>query len=291
MALRRPATEKFEDMNQEQDQLTAAPGAAIEEVAEVTQVVPAASPVAANEPAVAPTPVTQTAVAVAVAPSRSLVTANEAAAQAKAFQRELDEMKGASDFSYGNYEVFKGNNGEIAQTGGKSDVSLGRWCKVRLMGWDDHHEITPGSQEKSTKDFVAYSKDGKTIDSIVGSEMKSWEGKNVDEYVEYLRTTEGFDKASCKRYIDLACALLGSDTGDGPVNSGVIQITLSPSSIPSFSKYQQSLKDQARCVAMGLAGFNLPEDPFTFFVIREVVSANSNKWTKLTFSANLPAKI
>ena len=289
MALRKPAQDKFEDMNQ--DQLTAAPGAEMEEVAEVTQVAPAAAPVAANEPAVAPTPVAQTAVAVVAPRATAVANVNEAAAMAKKFQREWDEMKDSCDFSYGNYQVFKASNGEIAQTGSKESVSLGRWAKVRLLGWAFHHEITPGSQESNTKDFVAYSKDGDVIDSVIGSEMKSWEGKPVEEYLDHLRNTEGFDKASCKKYVDLACALLGSDTGDGPVNSGVIQVTLSPSSIPSFSRYQQSLKDQARCVAMGLPGFTMPEDPYTLFLVREVVAANGNRWSKIVFHSTLPAKI
>ena len=238
---------------------------------------PAPAPAAAQLPAV------QASTAV------STMSRDEIARQAKAFQAELNDMKGAADFTFGNYAVFKGNNGEIAQTG-KDDVSLGRWAKVRLLAWDDHHEISPGSQDKNSKDFVAYSKEGRIVDHVIGEELKSWVGKSVDEYVEYLRTTEGFDKASSKRFVDLSAALLGTDSGDGPVGT-VIQITLSPSSIPSFTKYQQALKDQARCAAMGLPGFSVPEDPFSFFVIREVVSANNNRWTKLNFAAQLPAKI
>lgn len=220
----------------------------------------------------------------------STMSRDEIARQAKAFQAELNEMKGAADFTFGNYEVYKGSNGEIAKTGSGEGVSLGRWAKVRLLAWDDHHEISPGSQDKNSKDFVAYSKEGRIVDHVIGEELKSWVGKSVDEYVEYLRTTEGFDKASSKRFVDLSAALLGTDSGDGPVGT-VIQITLSPSSIPSFTKYQQALKDQARCAAMGLPGFSVPEDPFSFFVIREVVSANNNRWTKLNFAAQLPAKI
>ena len=60
---------------------------------------------------------------------------DEIARQAKAFQAELNDMKGAADFTFGNYAVFKGNNGEIAQTG-KDDVSLGRWAKVRLLAFE-----------------------------------------------------------------------------------------------------------------------------------------------------------
>ena len=239
---------------------------------------------AAPAPAAAQLPAVQASTAV------STMSRDEIARQAKAFQRELDEMKGAADFSFGNYEVYKGSNGEIAKTGSGDGVSLGRWAKIRLLAWDFHTEISPGSQDKNSKDFVAYSKEGRIVDHVIGEELKSWVGKSVDEYVNYLRTTEGFDKASSKRFVDLSAALLGTDSGDGPVGT-VIQITLSPSSIPSFTKYQQALKDQARCAAMGLPGFSVPEDPFNFFVIREVVSANNNRWTKLNFAAQLPAKI
>jgi hypothetical protein len=239
----------------------------------------------AREEAAAPTP----AAVPAVRQSTAVGNVNDIAAQAKAFQRELDEMKGAADFSFGNYAVFKASNGEISQTG-KEDTSLGRWAKIRLLAWDDHHEITPGSQDKGSKDFVAYSKDGQVIDSVIGDEMKKWVGKSVAEYINYLRETEGFEKAGSKRYVDLSCALLATDSGDGPIGT-VVQVTLSPSSISSFSKYQQALKDQARCAAMALPGFSVPEDPFTLFLVREVVSSGSNKWSKINFFSNLPNKL
>lgn len=229
-------------------------------------------------------------VAVATAQATSTaVSLADAAARAKAFQREVQDMKGASDFAYGNYRVFKGNNGEIAETGGDQAV-LGRWAKVRLLSWDDHFEISPGDKGASTKDFVAYSKDGKTVDSVIGEELKSWVGKSVAEYVDYLRVTEEFPKTKNRRFIDLAVALLSTDNGDGPIGK-VIQVTLSESSIQAFSRYQQDLQDTARCVAMGLPGFQLPEDPFTFFLIREVAKKGDDKWTKLKIEANLPVKI
>lgn len=287
MALRKPAQEvQFEEVSttltQEQEVMT-----------EMNTTTVAANKVetAAIEAAPAPTaaPAVSTAVAVAPRQSNTVAVLGNIAEQAKAFQRELDEMKGAADFSFGNYPVFKGNNGEIAQTG-DSGVSFGRWVKGRLLAWDNHFETTPGSQDKGSKDFVAYSKDGQIIDHVIGEEQKKWVGKPVAEYVEYLHKEEGFDKAGTKRYVDLALAVLGTDSGEMPEN-GVIQITLSQSSISSFTKYQQSLKDKARCVAMGLPNFTMPEDPFTFFVIRELVSANGNRWTKLVFSSNLPAKL
>lgn len=221
--------------------------------------------------------------------SNTSVAVADASAKAKEFQREVQAMKGASDFSFGNFRVFKGNNGEILESGGDED-SLGRWAQVRLLSWDDHYEVSPGEQGASTKDFVAYSKDGETIDSVIGDEQKSWVGRSCAEYLEYLKTGEQFANAKKRRFIDTAVALLATDSGDGPVGE-VIQITLSESSIPAFSRYQEELKNKARCVAMGLPGFTLPEDPFTFFFIREVTSKGDNKWTKLRISASLPAKL
>lgn len=230
-----------------------------------------------------------TAVAVVAKASATSVAVANAAAKAKEFQKEVQAMKDASDFSYGNYPVFKGNNGEIAESGG-DEASLGRWAQVRLLSWSDHYEISPGEQGASTKDFVAYSKDGKTIDSVIGEDQKKFVGSSVDEYLKYLKEEEEFANAKVRRFVDTACALLATDSGDGPIGT-VIQVTLSESSIPAFSKYQQSLQDNARCVAMGLPGFSLPEDAFTFYFLREVASKGSNKWTKLKILSTLPAKI
>lgn len=247
-------------------------------------VVEKAEPVAA--PAAAPAP----AAAVAVRTTgTSLAARNEAAEIAKAFEKQILEMRGG-DFSYGTYRVFKGNNGELAEMSGDK-ASLGRWAKVHLLNWDEHFQVSPGSDDKSAKDFVAYSKDGVKIDSVIGEELKDqWTGKPVQAYLEYLKNEEDFAKADCRQFIDMACALLGTDSGDGPIGT-VIQVTLSSSSIPSFKKYTQSLKDTARCVSMGLPGFVMPENPMEFFLIREAASKGNNRWTKLNFASSLPAKI
>lgn len=241
-----------------------------------------------TEPTSAPAP-TPAPVPAVRATSTGVALKNEAAEQAKAFERAIMEMRGG-DFSYGTYRVFKGNNGEIAEMSGEKE-SLGRWAKVHLLNWDEHFEVSPGSDDKSSKDFVAYSKDGVTIDSVIGEELRdTWTGKPVAAYLEYLKDTEDFAKADCRQFIDMACALLGTDSGEGPIGK-VIQVTLSSSSIPSFKRYTQALKDTARCVSMGLPGFVMPENPMQFFLIREAASKGSNRWTKLSFASNLPAKL
>lgn len=237
-------------------------------------------------PAAAPAPATAVAVR---STSTDLATKNEAAERAKAFARQIAETQGG-DFSFGTYRVFKGNNGEVCEMNGEK-ASCGRWAKVHMLNWDFHYEVSPGTDDKSSKAFVAYSRDGITIDSVIGEEQRAdWEGKPVKEYVDYLRNEEDFAKADVRQFVDMACALLGTDSGDGPVGT-VIQVTLSSSSIPNFKRYVKTLEESARCVAMGLPGFTMPENPMEFYLVREAASKDNLKWTKLSFHSNLPAKI
>lgn len=275
MALKKPTFENEPDAQAQGD--TAVAEAPAKTVA----------PAAAVDPAAAAT-ATTTALAKASATSLSVA---DAANAAKAFKKEVEDMKGSSDFTYGDYDVFKADGGGISQTGAGKDMKLGRWAKVRLMGWDNSYQVSPGAEGASTKDFVAYSKDGKTIDSVIGEELKSWAGKPVQDYVQYLEKEEEFSNVKVRPFIDTACFLLGTESGDGPVGK-TVQITLSKTSMSSFSRYQQELVDNARAVSMGLPFAKLPEDPFTFyFIVERVQDAKGKKWDKLKIEAVLPAKL
>lgn len=227
-------------------------------------------------------------VAIARASASAVGAVDDTAARARQFKKDVEAMQGAADFSYGNHRVFKAKDGVIKEMNGEK-VDLGKWVKVRLLAWDRHFEVSPGEEGKSSGDFVAYSKDGVTIDHVIGEEQKSWEGKSVAEYLEYLRETEDFDKASKREFIDCQVAALGSE--EEPDFSGVVQVTLSSSSIPAFKKYQTDLEATAKCVAMGLPGYKLPEDPFTFYFVREAAEKGKNSWTKLKILMTLPAKV
>lgn len=278
MALKR---EKFEEVS-----------TAMTAQVEGSEITTAADTLAANDTVVEKAePVAAQAAAVAVRPAAttSLAARNEAADLAKAFAKQLADLQGG-DFSFGSYRVFKGSNGELAEMSGEK-VSCGRWMKVVLLNWNTHFEISPSTDDKSAKDFVAYSQDGITIDSCIGEEVRAeWAGKPVKDYVDYLRNEEDFPKADARPFIDMACALLGTDSGDGPIGT-VVQVTLSSSSMPNFKRYFTSLEGTARCVAMGLAGFSLPENPFEFYLVREAASKGSNRWTKIQLMSNLPTKL
>jgi len=292
MALRKPTFEQEPNTNAVDSADTGGDTAVVESPAGTADSAAAPSAVAAAPAAAAPAdaPVAPAATGLVKATTGTVAAMNDAAKRAKEFQKEVEAMKGASDFAFGNYRVFKGNNGTIIESSGDK-ADLGRWAQVRMISWDDHFEVSPGEQSASTKDFVAYSKDGKTIDSVIGDELKGWAGKPVAEYVQYLQKEEDFDNAKCRRFVDVGGALLACENGeDGPLGT-VVQITLSESSIPAFSRYQQELNDKARCVAMGLPGFKLPDDPFTLFFVRELASKGNNNWTKLKILGALPAKI
>lgn len=248
------------------------------------------NPYAENTTMNATTKIETTAIT-AASPLRAVSAQSDAHLRAKAFKKEVEEMRGAADFSYGNFRhVFKANNGEIAESSGDKHI-LGRWAKVRLLAWDEHFEVSPGdSNSQTSKDFVAYSKDGKTIDTVTGSDQQGWVGRAVSDYVQYLRQEMGYGAAKSRRFIDTSCALLACESASGPVGK-VVQFTLSETSISAFTSYQQELEGQAKCAAMGLPGFALPEDPLTFFFVRELASKGNNRWTKLRIETSMPTKL
>jgi hypothetical protein len=221
---------------------------------------------------------------VATRPSNSL-----SKTEASAFAKEVESLKGAADFSYGNFTVFKGNNGEIISTGEKA-VSLGRWVKVSMIAWDEHFEVSPNSKSEKSRELVAYSDDGETIDRVIGENYKSWEGKPLKSYVEFLQNEMDYPEAGSRRFIDVAAVVHEAESNED-FNGEVIQVTLSQSSIPSFSRYQERLVQKARAIARGIPGVQVPTDPFTFYFVRELAQANGNNWTKLEVVDKLPARL
>lgn len=226
--------------------------------------------------------------AVVVASPKAGALSTEVKANAGKFAEDVKNMKGAANFAYGNYTVFKGNNGTIC--GGDPQIDLGRWIKGTMIGWDDHWEVSPGSQNPKSKDAVAFSYQGNPdkIERVIGKEYKGWEGKSLVEYRDYLR--QDYPNAEIRHFVDIAFVVLESENDEGMAGE-IVQVTLSQSSIPSFNQYDEKLKQKARAIERGVPGIKLPEDPFTFYFLRELAVNGSNKWTKLKVLDKLPAKI
>lgn len=250
---------------------TAAPAANESTVVEPIELAATAATAAATSTAVA-------------APAASTLAVRQ---EASAFAKEVEAMKGGANFDFGNFETFKGIQGVIQGTG-DNKAKLGRWVKVSMVAWDDRNQISPGSDVASAKDYVAYSKDGKTIDSVIGKDkLGGWVGRSVQDYLQHLRDSDWKD-ASMSRYIDVACVVHDGESKAAKELAGeVICISLSKSSIPSFSAYQEKLNMKAKAVARGIPGVTVPADPFTFFFQTEAAERGDNKWTKLKVSDKL----
>lgn len=212
-------------------------------------------------------------------------------ADASAFAKQVTEMKGAADFGYGNFDVFKGISGNIKGTG-DNKANLGRYIQVSMIAWDDRVQISPGSDATEAKNCVGYSADGITLDSVIGfDKYGSWVGKPIAAYLSFLQSGD-WPKASASRYLDVACAVHGGESKEAKAMAGeIICVSLSKSSIPSFSKYQQSLNVKAQAIQRGgaLADMvRIPTDPFTFYFVAEPASKDGKDWTKLAVSDKLP---
>lgn len=280
----------FEPMESDVGTTTPAANTAPANPVAATPVTQAPAAPAANEPPPWATETVEDVAATNEAPATS-PAANHAVATVRApsqFAAEVNAMRGACDFSYGNYTVYKGNNGEIVS---KDQPSLGRWAKVTMIGWDDRFEISPGSKAVAAKDAVAYSKDGISIDNCIGEEFSTeWNGRPVAEYLQFLRGTMEYRTAEKRRFIDIGCVI--HECESAPEMAGeILQISLSQSSIPSFSSYQEKLAGKALAVSKGIPGILVPKDPFTFYFLREAANKGDNSWTKLKVMDKLPTKI
>jgi len=244
------------------------------------------APAAANEAPPAPAAAAPAAVTVAPAQAGAVAVSR---GEASAFAKEVEAMKGAADFSYGNFPVFKGNNGEIIGTG-DTKASFGRWVKVSMIAWDEHWEISPNSKNEKSRDYVAYSTDGQTLGHVISKEYATWIGKPITQYIEHLRNEMDYPLADSRPFVDVVCVVHESESNDA-YNGEIVQITLSKTSIQSFKQYQEKLLQKARAVARGIPGVQVPADPFTFYFLRELASANGNNWTKLVVVDKLPPKL
>lgn len=228
---------------------------------------------------------TTTAVA---APARTAVVGAE---KTRAFKEELDSMRDAVSFDYGVLPTFKGTNGSLRETGANGTRSFGSWVQGRMMAYSGFTQVSPGGSEQKLKGFVAFSRDNKTIDQVIGDGVeRSYVGRSVQEYVDYLRNVEKLDKASAKPYLNIAILVTDSEKGDksGVEAGDVVTLVLSQTSITSFTAYEEKLRLAERAAAMGLPGKALPDDPFMLRFTCEVTRNTQNQeWTKLNVA---PAK-
>lgn len=112
------------------------------------------------------------------------------------------------------------------------DKPLGTQVKVQLLSWNVKYALTSGSNDAEAKDTYRVSYDGV---NLVG-------GGNADEYLHWLKTVKGYDKAAKKQYIDLWAFLLEANGKPLPADEQkVVNIQVAPFSVSKFHGFQMEL--------------------------------------------------
>lgn len=223
---------------------------------------------------------------VAPAPKREVASP----ADISGFTKKVEEMFNCLDTRYGNFPTYKAKpGGRIECVTDDNMPGMGRWAKVTMMSWGKHWEIGPGVSDESATDYVAFSDNGKTIDRVLGDELQSHVGSDIQEYIKYLKDKEGFDNAGYREFVDVACYVHDNEAGED-FTGKIVMFSLPPTSASAFHRYQQQLAGLARAAKMGIPGVSAPENPFTFYFITESAKKGKQEWTKLIIESKLPNK-
>ena len=112
------------------------------------------------------------------------------------------------------------------------DKPLGGQLKIQLLSWNVKYALTSGSQDAEAKDTYKVSYDGI---NLVG-------GGNVEEYLHWMKTVRGYDKAAKKQYIDLWAYLIEANGKQLPeADQQVVNIQVAPFSCSKFHGFQMEL--------------------------------------------------
>lgn len=182
---------------------------------------------------------------------------SRAVVAATAYGDIFKSLQGAiQPLEFGTVPRLVGAQGVIqAKVAGKKS-SLGKSIELTLLSFNDEHVVSPGKDDDEATQLVRYSLDGKTIDGT---------GEDVNTYLEKLRS-QGYDKASVKRYVQLIGVLEASAEKSELVGE-MVQVSLSPQSAKGWDGYrmQRSVKVARNIVkAEGSDKLVITADPRTF---------------------------
>lgn len=186
----------------------------------------------------------------------------------KAILADLQGALPAVDF--GVLPRLTGSNGNVLDSDKKP---MGTWIKLKLISWDKQFVVSPGDDSDEAKALVRYSRDGVTIDET---------GEDVKQYLDKLRTTDGYDDASVKEYCELIGILEAAEKANDAVGQ-MVQVSLSPQSRKGFEAYRLQ---RSVLVKMGRATQEGSED---LKITTELKTFGANTFTLLKIAADIPA--
>lgn len=183
----------------------------------------------------------------------------------KAILADKENALPAVDF--GVLPRLTGSNGNVLDSDKKP---MGTWIKLSLISWNKQFVISPGDDSDEAKALVRYSRDGVTIDET---------GENVNEYLNVLRTTNGYDDASVKEYCELIGILENAEKANDAVGQ-MVQVSLSPQSRKGFEAYRLQ---RSVLVKMGRA---TEEGSEKLKITTELKTFGANTFTLLKIAAD-----
>lgn len=151
------------------------------------------------------------------------------------FQNLYKPLKDALPaLGFGTLPRFTGSQGKISAKDSGKKEDLGESIDISLLSYHDEFVISPGEDSDEATKAVRYSLDGVTIEGT---------GESVETYLEKLRTVDGYENASVKRYVQLIGILERSDKKSSYLGN-MVQVSLSPQAAKAFDAFmlQESVK-------------------------------------------------
>jgi hypothetical protein len=128
---------------------------------------------------------------------------------------------------FGTLPRLTGAQGKISAKESGKKVDLGESIDLTLLSYNDEYQVSPGEDSDDATKLVRYSLDGQIIDGT---------GEKVSEYLEKLRTVDGYTDAKVKRYVQLVGILERSDKKSDYVGN-MVQVSLSPQAAKAWDAF------------------------------------------------------
>lgn len=222
------------------------PGPAAETVNET-----ASAPAEAPAEAAAPAPTTT---AVAPRPANAVAMAGR--------PRDLitETFKNAFTVDWNTLNRIQASNGNFLDVE-LNKQAIGQEITLEIMSFQDHWQISPGTDDDNDAQYVRYSDDGKL----------TTEGEDCNEYLAALKVA-GYDGAKMTQRLVLAGNIVG-----GSHDGKLVQINLPPTSKAMFDRFRmQASIDIAKAK-------RTPDDLRTLKLKAMVETKGKNSWTKVAF--------
>ena len=162
----------------------------------------------------------------------------------------------------------------------KDNTILGKYIDVQLLSSSERYMIAPVSEsnDKEAAKYCRASYDGKTIPAR--------DGGDPQEIDEYIASVDAYPEFSKKKYLDLFVLIIqpsDKDMKELAVDLGMVQISVSPTAIGSYTVFAKQGKLSV------LRGVMKAETQNCFRVTAATKAKGNNDWTVFEF-APIPHK-